>query len=84
MLFSRDNTGVYRVDFERLKLAADALSEKILRLQGDGDYDTVGAFVEQYGKIDDTLQNDLQRLADAGIPVDIVFDQGISALDLDT
>lgn len=82
--FSRDETGVYRVDFKRLKMAADALSEKILRLQGDGDYGSVEAFVEQYGKIDDTLQGDLQRLADAGIPVDIVFEQGVSVLGLDT
>ncbi len=82
--FSRDDSGVYRVDFDQLKLAADALSEKILRLQGEGDYESVGAFVDRYGRIEETLQRDLQRLADAGIPVDIVFEQGVAALGLDT
>ena len=80
--FARDAAGLYRVDFEKLGGAADALSEKILRLQGDGDYDAVGAFVEQYGQIGETLAADLERLSAAGIPVDIVFDQGLSTLGL--
>ncbi len=81
--FSRDEaSGVYRVDFEKLQAAADALSEKILRLQGDGDYDAVGAFVEQYGKVGETLAADLERLAAAGIPVDVVFEQGVEVLGL--
>ncbi len=81
--FARDDaTGIYRVDFDKLQAAADALSEKILRLQGDGDYDAVGAFVEQYGKVGETLAGDLDRLAAAGIPVDIVFEQGVDVLGL--
>ncbi len=81
--FARDDaTGIYRVDFDQLQAAADALSEKILRLQGDGDYDAVGAFVEQYGKVGETLAADLERLASAGIPVDIVFEQGVDVLGL--
>ncbi len=80
--FTRDEaSGTYRVDFEKLGAAKDALSEKILRLQGDGDYDAVGAFVEQYGRVGETLQGDLDRLAAAGIPVDIVFEQGMSVLE---
>ncbi len=80
--FSRDDAGVYRVDFEKLTTAADALSEKILRLQGDGDYQAVAAFVDTYGKVGETLTSDLDRLAAAGIPVDIVFEQGIDVLGL--
>ena len=80
--FSRDDEGVYRVDFERIPAAADALSEKILRLQGDGDYDAVAAFVDTYGKVGETLAADLERLAAAGIPVDIVFEQGVEVLGL--
>ena len=80
--FSRDTAGVYRVDFVKLSAAADALSEKILRLQGDGDYEAVGAFVEAYGKMGEDLASDLERLAAAGIPVDVVFEQGVDVLGL--
>jgi len=68
---------------EKMKLAADALSEKILRFQGDGDYDGVTAFVEQMGKIGPQLQADLDRLTTAGIPVDVTFEQGAAVLGLD-
>jgi len=80
--FARSDTGRYSVDFEKLPGAISALSEKLLRLQGDGDYDDVTAFVEQYGEQDATLTADLVTLADAVIPVDIVFEQGLQVLGL--
>ncbi len=80
--FARSDTGRYSVDFEKLPGAISALSEKLLRLQGDGDYEAVTAFVEQYGKQDATLTADLVTLADAAIPVDIVFEQGLQVLGL--
>ena len=80
--FSRDSaTGTYRVDFEKMKEAMNALSEKLLRFQGDGDYEGVTAFMNEMSVIDPTLQGDLDRLTTAGIPVDIVFEQGASVLD---
>jgi hypothetical protein len=79
--FSRDAaTGTYRVDAARMRAAMDALSEQILRFQGDGDYAGVNAFMARYGSIDAELQGDLDRLAGAGIPVDVVFEQGASVL----
>ena len=45
----------------------NALSEKILKLQGDGDYDGVVAFLPKRGTMDPTLAKDLARLADADI-----------------
>jgi hypothetical protein len=81
--FTRDAaTGTYRVDPARFRQAMDALSEQILRFQGDGDYAGVQAFMERYGQIDPELQGDLDRLANAGIPVDVVFEQGTSVLGL--
>ncbi len=81
--FSKDeSSGTYRVDFDKMKEAMDALSEKILTLQGDGDYDGVAALVAEKGSIDVELQADLDRLASAGIPVDIVFEQGVEVLGL--
>ena len=80
--FTRDEaTGTYRVNPDAMRAAVDALSEKILRLQGDGDYDEVAAFVERYGTLGEQLQADLDRLATAGIPVDIVYEQGLSVLE---
>ena len=80
--FSRDEaTGTYRVEMEKMQEAVDALSEKILTLQGDGDYEGVTQFVGEMGKIGERLQRDLDRLSTAGIPVDVVFEQGLAAPD---
>ena len=74
--------GTYRVNFEKLQEAATALSEKILTLQGDGDYNGVADLVASHASINTQLQGDLDRLAAANIPVDIVFEQGIDVLGL--
>lgn len=80
--FERDEaTGTYRVHFDKMQEAMNALSERILMLQGEGDYEAVAAFVEQYGQMDPQLQADLDRLAAQGIPVDVVFEQGLSVLE---
>ncbi|GAB4235385.1 MAG: hypothetical protein Tsb0034_09540 [Ekhidna sp.] len=82
--FAKDEaTGTYRVDFEKMKEAMDALSELILTLQGNGDYEGVAALVAEKGKIGDTLQSELDRLAEQNIPVDIVFEQGVEVLGLE-
>lgn len=75
--FTRDSaSATYRVDPARMREAMNALSERILTLQGNGDYEGVAAFMEQYGKMTPELEQDLARLAAADIPVDIVFAQG--------
>ncbi|MGI8844278.1 MAG: dipeptidyl-peptidase 3 family protein [Gemmatimonadaceae bacterium] len=78
--FSRDSSGTYRVDMEKMREAMNALSEHILRLQGNGDYAGASKFMEEQGQIGPELQRSLDRLATAGIPVDIVFEQGMSVL----
>jgi len=81
--FTRDEaTGVYRAEFEKMRLAIDALSEKILVLQGDGDYAGATEMVERMSIINASLQGDLDRLSDAGIPTDIIFEQGVEVLGL--
>ncbi len=81
--FSRDeSTGKYSVDFEKMQVAMDALSEKILTFQGNGDKPGVAKFVADYAVVGEQLQKDLDFLNASGIPVDIVFDQGIEALGL--
>jgi hypothetical protein len=81
--FSRDSaTGTYRANPDRMRVATDSLSATILRLQGNGDYDGEKAFMQKYGSIDAQLRADLDRLSSAGIPVDIVFEQGTGVLGL--
>jgi len=81
--FTRDaQTGHYRVDFEKMQPAVDALSARILTLQGDGDHAAARAFLDQYGKVGPELQADLDRIARTDIPVDIVFRQGREVLGL--
>ncbi len=80
--FERTEEGVYRVRFEAMQGAMNTLSERILTLQGNGDYEAVDAFVKRYGDMDPQLARDLARINDEGIPVDVVFEQGISVLRL--
>ena len=81
--FTKDEeTGTYKVNFANFQKAMDALSEEILTLQGDGNYDGVAKLVAEKGVIKQSLQNDLDLLSRKGIPVDVVFEQGVSALGL--
>ncbi len=81
--FERDEaTGTYRVNFEKMKAAMFSLSELILKIQGDGDYAAARAMIEEKGYIREALQHDLDRINEAGIPRDIVFEQGYEVLGL--
>ncbi len=81
--FERDaETHTYKINFDKMQTAMDALSEKILTLQGDGDYDGVARLVKDMAVIRPDLQADLDRLKAKGIPVDIIFEQGATVLGL--
>ena len=81
--FVRDPaTGHYRVDFDNMQAAMTSLSRLILTLQANGDYDGAAEFTTTRGVIGEQLADDLARLAEAGIPVDIVFRQGRDVLGL--
>ncbi len=80
--FTVGEDGRYAVDFEKMKTAMNDLSALILKLQGDGDYDGVVKLLDEKGSIDSQLQADLQKLNDAGIPVDVYYEQGVEALGL--
>lgn len=78
-----DESQTYSVDFDKMAAASDSLSNKILTLQGDGNYEGVAAFVEEYGKVGDQLQESLDRLSEQSIPVDVTFEQGVDILGLE-
>jgi len=77
--FLRDAaTGTYRVDLQRIPVAVEELARTILTVQGDGDYAAAGALVPE--DLDPTLRQDLDALGKRGIPVDVVFEQGMDVL----
>ena len=81
--FSRDaQTGRYRVDADKMRKAIDALSAKLLTIQGDGDYTGAKQLTDTLGVIEPDLAGDLKKLEAAGIPVDIRFQQGLDVLGL--
>ena len=77
-----ETSGKYTVNFEAMQEAVSSLSSLILQLQGDGDYDGVTALMNEKGLIGEQLQSDLDKLDEAGIPVDVIFEQGTEALGL--
>lgn len=80
--FSRNEEGQYVIHHDTMAEATSALAEALLRIQGDGDLNAANDFVARYGVIGDDLRTDLSRINDAGIPIDIVFEQGVSVLGL--
>ncbi|MFC0446389.1 Zn-dependent hydrolase [Pseudidiomarina halophila] len=80
--FTRNEDGLYAVNMDATRAAMTSLSEKILTLQGDGDYQGVGQLFDEMGNVGSTLQADLDRLSAANIPVDITFKQGKEVLGL--
>ncbi len=75
--FTRNEDGTYTVNFEKMTEATISLIQKIIYIQGNGDYEGAKKWVEEKAIIMPQLQADLDRLNDANIPVDIVFEQGI-------
>ncbi len=81
--FTKDSeTGKYRVDFDKMRQAMVDLSKEILVIQGDGDYEKAKKMVEEMGYIQPQLKSDLDKIGEAGIPRDIVFEQGMEMLTL--
>ncbi len=80
--FTRNADGTYKVNYDKMYDAMKSLSALILKLQGDGDYEAVAALIKEKGIVPTQLKQDLQKLNDANIPVDIVFEQGIETLGL--
>ncbi|HRZ76286.1 MAG TPA: Zn-dependent hydrolase, partial [Bacteroidales bacterium] len=81
--FVRDAaTGTYRIDYDKMKVAMNELTTRILTVQGDGDYAAAKAWIEADGAVRTELQQDLDRLMQVNIPVDVVYEQGPSVLGL--
>ncbi len=80
--FTRKEDGTYAINMEKMKAASAKLTQKILKIQGDGNYEVAKEWIETSGVIKPQLQADLDRVNDMGIPVDITFKQGPKMLGL--
>ena len=80
--FTRNSEGLYSVNIDKMTAAIDSLSEIILILQGNGDYEGVAKLGAESGIIKADLKESLARIEAANIPVDITFIQGKQVLDL--
>ncbi|MCD4725315.1 MAG: Zn-dependent hydrolase [Bacteroidales bacterium] len=74
--FTRNEDGTYTVNFDKMQEAMISLMQKIIYMQGDGDYEAAKAWVEVAAMVPPQLQADLDRLNSSNIPVDITFKQG--------
>jgi len=81
--FVREADGRYRVDFDKMRDAVNALSAKLLTVQGDGDYAEAKRMTETLGVVKPQLAADLDSLKAAHIPVDVRFEQGLGVLGLE-
>lgn len=76
--FTINEDGTYTVNFEKTHDAMISLMQKILTIQGNGDYEAAKKWVEETAMVPAGLQADLDRLNNSNIPVDITFKQGPS------
>ncbi len=80
--FTRNENGTYSVNLEKMKEASKELTQKILKMQGDGNYEEASEWIVTNGNISPQLQADLDRVNEKGIPSDIYFEQGPSVVGL--
>jgi hypothetical protein len=80
--FTRNADGTFTVDFDKTKAAMEKLVQKIVYIQGDGDYEAAKQWVETEGIVKPELKADLDRINTANIPVDVVFEKGKKVLGL--
>ena len=74
--------GYYTIDFEKMKKDIEIIAGEYITLEGDGDYDKASQLIAAKGIVSPILQKDLDSIAQAGIPKDIYFQQGLQTLGL--
>lgn len=64
-----EDSGQFKLNMDKLKGAIEELAQKLLIIEGDGNYDNTAAFLSEYGRVDPILEKTIEKLED--IPVDI-------------
>lgn len=80
--FTRDENGIYHIDYAKAKAAVEGWAKVILTTQGEGDFDFAAKFASENGRIKGDMQKDLDRINNSGIPRDIRFNEGLEVLGL--
>lgn len=81
--FSRDEkTGTYTANLDKMKSSIEKFSVTVLKILAEGDYNAAKDLIENKGNMKPDLQKDLKRISEAGIPTDIIFEQGDKVLGL--
>jgi len=80
---TRLKNGKYNVNVPEMKKVISNLAAELLTLQGDGNKDGVSNMLSTRAVISETLKSDLSGIEKAGIPVDLIFEQGTDVLGLD-
>jgi hypothetical protein len=80
--FEKTANGHYIINYDKFRVAMNDLSNLILTLQGNGDKAAVEKLQKEKAIIKPDLQTDLNKLQQKGIPVDVIFEQGVEVLGL--
>lgn len=80
--FERTKQNTYKVNYDKFELAMNDLSRVILTFQGNGDKAAVEKIETEMATVHTQLKSDLDRLSKKGIPVDVIFEQGLDVLGL--
>ncbi|MEI6347780.1 MAG: Zn-dependent hydrolase [Bacteroidota bacterium] len=74
---TRDSKGFYTVNFDKMTAAMEELIGMIMKIQGEGDKAGANKYITENGVKTKDLTNDLDKIKNANIPRDIVFEQGM-------
>lgn len=80
---NRQNNGTYKVDVAKMRETIEKLAGDLLVLQGNGNEAATGEYLAKMAVVSKNLNSDLEKVNKAGIPVDLVFEQGAEVLGLD-
>ncbi len=79
-VFEKTKKGLYKIDEKKMEEAVNLLANKIILIQGNGDYAAASNFVKKYSQIDSEMQETLENIKKVHIPVDLIFQQGTEVL----
>jgi hypothetical protein len=79
---TRIEGGKYKVDLIKLKPSVADLTTLIHKIEQDGDYQAAKKLVSENAMIKETLKEDLNKIQDQGVPIDVKFKQGKDVLGL--
>ena len=77
-----ETTGYYSIDCEKMRKDIEVIAGEYITIEGDGNYEKAAQLIAEKGIVTPLLQQDLDKIANAGIAKDIFFKQGTAALGL--